>query len=111
MSDTHPRYIVAQGERLRFGEFILEYQVIDTGGQGHGRVVHLGFVEDDAAGIAEALNGHPEVERLQAEVRRLGEAREKQRQRTADEMQVLREMRDEALARLADIDPAPKVGK
>lgn len=70
MSDTHPRYTVAQGERLRFGEFILEYQVIDTSGPGNGRVIHLGFVEDDASWIAEALNDHPQVERLTADLRK-----------------------------------------
>lgn len=112
MSDTHPRYIVAQRLVLADGVFVSEFSVVDAQPDaGNGRVLHVGFDEGDAARVSEALNEAQRVEALEAEVHRMGVARERQRQITADELASLREELHAALTRLADIDPAPKGGQ
>lgn len=87
MSDTHPRYLVAEGELHRAGDFVIEYQVIDTQPEnGNARVLHVGFTEDHAARIAEAFNDHPQIEQLLAELRRTNLLHEQARLAWADRL-------------------------
>ncbi len=57
----HPRYIVAQRSTFPFGEWVIEYSVIDTGTNGNARTKCVVFEEDDAAQVCEALNFHHDL--------------------------------------------------